>query len=243
MNFNYHDALATGGISAAHPGGFNLTKKILDGEKLKKGSFVLDAGCGTGQTAAYLAKEKKCKVYALDLHPDMLEHTKSRFKEDNLPGKFIKGNIENLPFPDDSFDVVIAESTTIFTNINKTTNEYFRVLKKGGWLLNTELTSEGSLTEEEIAPIKSFYHIKHIPTEAEWVQLYEKAGFHDVEILKRNTILGEIEDFWTQSDDQSIVDMPTNLDRRTEKVLADHSRLMMRFGEDLGYRAFKAMKA
>lgn len=45
------------------------------------------------------------------------------------------GSLEELPFPQDFFDFIVAESTTGFTDIKKTIAEYFRVLKPGGILI------------------------------------------------------------------------------------------------------------
>ena len=140
MKYNYHDALAIGEIADAHPGGFALTKEIIDGERIRPGAMVLDAGCGLGQTAAYLAKKKKCQVYAVDLHPRMLQLTERRFMTEGLSGKIMKANLEQLPFPDDYFDFIMAESVTIFTNIEQTVKEYQRVLKPSGILITLELT-------------------------------------------------------------------------------------------------------
>lgn len=51
---DYLDMLAYFGVSGAHPGGMALTKAVLAKADIDPELPILDAGCGTGQTAAYL---------------------------------------------------------------------------------------------------------------------------------------------------------------------------------------------
>lgn len=240
VKYNYHDALAIGEIAHAHPGGFALTKEIIDGERIKPNAIVLDAGCGLGATAVYIAKKKKCQVYAVDLHPKMLQYTKQRFKKENLSAKVMNGNLEQLPFPDDYFDFIIAESVTIFTDIEQSLKEYRRVLKPAGTLINIELTLEETLSEKKLRPLKSFYQIKRFPTEEEWVQFFLGAQFTDVKIVKKKTIFEEIEDTWAEAVPSDLPPEENISDPIISKLLADHSRLMVNYAEELGYRVFKA---
>ena len=69
---------------------------------------------------------------AIDKHPIMVEKAKKRLKNNNPPIKLIEGDAESLGFADDSFDLIIAESVIVFTNISKTLHELARVLKDIG---------------------------------------------------------------------------------------------------------------
>ena len=79
MSNAYIDILAYFGIGGAHPGGFNLTQSILDAENIPPTQSVLDIGCGTGQTAAFLAERFNCQVTAIDKHPVMVQKARIRF--------------------------------------------------------------------------------------------------------------------------------------------------------------------
>lgn len=239
MKFGYQDALAYGGVTEAHPGGFSLTKRLLKAEGIRPGATILDAGCGMGLTSAYLASEFKCKVYAVDAHPLMIKHASARVKKAKLPVKVLKGNIENLPFPDDSFDYVVTESATIFTNIGRTLTEYFRVLKPSGVLIATELCCEAPLQEANEEKIKHFYNIGKIPTAQGWLSTLTKSGFRELRVLKSCSILQELENYQADFDQAENV---TILDPAVEDILNEHSLLMMEFAEELGYRVFRGVK-
>ncbi|WP_371316502.1 class I SAM-dependent methyltransferase [Heyndrickxia ginsengihumi] len=240
MTYDYQDALAYKGISAAHPGGFSLTKKVLAKEHFSSQEKVLDAGCGTGLTTAYLSKEKHCKVYAIDIHPQMIKRATERMKKEKLQVSIVKGSLEKLPYPDHFFHTVIAESSIIFTNIPLALNELYRVLKPGGKLISIDMTLEEDLRPRELAQLKGLYHIEHFPNEQEWLGAFEKAGFKKVEILKSNTILQEIEEY-TFSDNELNV-MPEELPSDFNDILNEHGKMMMHFADRLGYRVFKAEK-
>lgn len=96
--FTYHDLLAYFGIGGAHPGGLALTKDMLSQEKIKARSKILDVGCGTGQTSAYIAKNYGCDVTALDCHPLMIEKAQQRFIKENLTINLCRGKYYEPPF-------------------------------------------------------------------------------------------------------------------------------------------------
>lgn len=240
MSYGYQDALAFGGITEAHPGGFSLTKSILkkEKEKIKHDSIVLDAGCGMGLTASFLVKEIGCNVIAVDIHPQMIEKATERFLNDKLPVKIQQANLEKLPFPDNYFDFILAESSIIFTDISKTIKEFHRVLKPSGTFIAIELTLEETLLDMDEKELKEFYGIDIIPTEQEWLDVFKRVGFNDVAILKKNTILDELENVDIDFNEQSNF-LLKELDPEVEDILLEHSRIMMEYAEELGYRVFK----
>ena len=93
----YLDFLSKFGVSGAHPGGINLTKEILKTEEINKTSRILDVGCGTGQTAAYLAEQYGAIVTGMDINPIMVEKAKNRMRKYQLPVEIIQGSIEKCP--------------------------------------------------------------------------------------------------------------------------------------------------
>ena len=164
MNQTYLDCLTHLGVGGSHPGGLQLTKKILLKEKIDKKTFILDAGCGTGQTSAYIAKHYGCNVTSLDYSETMLEKAKQRFISLDLPIEVRQGNTEHLPFNDASFDIVLSESVIAFTKHFLTISEFKRILKQNGLLIAIEMVREQPISEEDLQEITRFYGISTLLT-------------------------------------------------------------------------------
>jgi ubiquinone/menaquinone biosynthesis C-methylase UbiE len=105
-----------------------LWNAMLDlAEPLAEKKF-LDAGCGAGG-ASLLAKQRGAKINGLDATPEFIEICKSRIPE----GKFTVGDLEELPYPDNTFDVIIATNSLQFTyNPANALSEFKRVMKPDG---------------------------------------------------------------------------------------------------------------
>ncbi|WP_375088892.1 class I SAM-dependent methyltransferase [Peribacillus sp. RS7] len=237
MNHSYQDALAIFGIEGAHPGGFELTKQLLKNEKIDHTSIILDAGCGTGQTSSYLAKTFLCQVSALDNHPEMVNHAKKRFQQANLSIDLYKSSIEELPFDNNSFDFIIAESTTAFTDIQKSLREFYRVLKLEGTLLSIDMTAETSLDSASKKEIMNFYNLREVLTQSEWLKAFQQNGFTDLKILRSSTVL---EGLLNSSASSSPI-QPLN--ESLKRVMDEHYRLILSYGNSLGYRVYRASKS
>src|SRR5947199_3676343 len=113
-NFTYFDLLANFGIGGAHPGGFLLTQELLSAENIHSESQILDAGCGTGQTSAYLYSHFGSNILGLDINPIMLKKAKNRFLSQKMPIQLIQGSVEKIPLKDATFDFVLSESVLAF---------------------------------------------------------------------------------------------------------------------------------
>ncbi|WP_409305812.1 class I SAM-dependent methyltransferase [Peribacillus sp. SCS-155] len=242
MKVSYQDALAFYRIDGAHPGGFPLTKKILSMENINRRSVVLEAGCGTGQTAAYLAKKYGCRVYAVDQHPQMINAAKNRFVKEKVPVKIMKASIEDLPFADGQFDFIIAESSTAFTKISSALQQYYRVLNQKGTLLNIDIAAEIPLTKEEKNKLLKFYGFTDIWTEKEWLKNIAAAGFRNISVEKKLTVFQGLEEYAIEENNVQTHNFDVKTDPAYEDVMNQHYEYLAAFGERLGYRVFKARK-
>ena len=238
MVFSYQDALAYYQIDSAHPGGYRLTKSLLKKENLQPGMTVLDAGCGTGKTSQYLAENFPCTVYALDLHPEMVMRAGQRFHQTGVPVKLYQGSMEDMPFEDEAFDLILAESTAAFTDLKKTLPEFHRTLKPGGMLLNIDMAAEHSLPQSARSVIASFYRLKQLLNEQDWKAQLKEAGFSSVKTLHGNTVLGEM--MRTPPSEQTA--LPADRNPQLERIMQEHQTLTLQYGNMLGYRVFKSIK-
>ncbi|MGE5583019.1 MAG: class I SAM-dependent methyltransferase [Bacillota bacterium] len=180
----YLDLLAQYEINSAHPGGMALTRELLRRETITSNTTVLDVGCGTGQTSSFIARRYPCQVVAIDINPRMLEKARQKFSQSNLKIPVFRADAADLPFRKNSFDLVLAESVTVFTNnIRRTLREYYRVLKPGGTLLAIEGTALLPLTAAEEKDLRSMLGIACLPTKDQWRQMLQEAGFRNIQVL------------------------------------------------------------
>ncbi|MBY0123752.1 class I SAM-dependent methyltransferase [Bacillus sp. S/N-304-OC-R1] len=236
MEHTYLDCLALFGVGGAHPGGLHLTKNILSEEKIDETTKILDAGCGTGQTSAYMAKQYQCDITALDFSQIMLEKASKRFTDLQLPVTLKQGSTENLPFDDETFDIVLSESVIAFTNILLSLSEFKRVLKPNGKLLAIEMVLDQSASEEKLNSIKEFYGFSNMMTEDEWYQLFRTAGFKEISV-KRFELDREIQNL----DDATDFSISEYIDEPFYEILERHFHYSTTYKEILGYRVFKCL--
>lgn len=118
----------------------NSVKLVLEliGDSPIDGKRVLDVGCGRGGTVFTLKNFfKPASVTGLDLSSTAIEFDKKAHGDDRT--FFHEGDAENLPFVNESFDVVTnIESSHSYPNIHRFYSEVYRVLTPGGYFLYTD---------------------------------------------------------------------------------------------------------
>jgi ubiquinone/menaquinone biosynthesis C-methylase UbiE len=97
------------------------------------GKKVLDYGCGAGENSTFLAL-RGAKVCGVDISPELLELAKQRLKLHGVgeDAEFLVGSAHDLPVPDESIDVVFGNAILHHLDLELSSKEVFRVLKKGG---------------------------------------------------------------------------------------------------------------
>jgi ubiquinone/menaquinone biosynthesis C-methylase UbiE len=99
------------------------------------GARVLEVGCGPGHLSTRLARQYGLDVTGLDLDPAMIERARAnadRAGEERLPS-FVVGDVASLPFPDESFDLVVSTmSMHHWADAMAGLTEIDRVLRPGG---------------------------------------------------------------------------------------------------------------
>ncbi|WP_445506313.1 class I SAM-dependent methyltransferase [Niallia sp. 03190] len=238
MKPTYQDALAYYGVNGAHPGGLPLTKSLLEQEHITAATELLDAGCGTGQTSAYIKRNYPCHVTSIDYHPTMVNRARHRFQKEQLPIRLFQGNVEKLPFHDKSFDIILVESVLIFTDWKKSLKELKRVLKPNGVLLVLEMTSERKLTSNEQYNMCSVYGIEKVLTEQEWIYEIKEAGFASVDIKAAHSVFSYLSS--SPEIDEEGLDLTAPRNTEMENKLMEHSHILYVYGNIIGYRVYRA---
>jgi SAM-dependent methyltransferase len=122
-----------------------IGRRLVEACEIESGARVLDVGAGTGN-ASLPAAERGAKVTASDLAPELLEEGRRRAEAAGLELEWAEADAENLPFDDESFDVVMSAIGVMFApQHQKAADELVRVCRPGGRIGLLSWTPEGMI--------------------------------------------------------------------------------------------------
>ena len=161
---------------------------------IKDGNTVLDLGSGAGNDCFIARAEvgEKGKVIGIDFSPQMIEKARrNAIKRGYINIEFIEGDIENMPLPDSSIDVVVSNCVlNLLPEKDKIFKEIYRVLKKGGHFCISDVVLNG-VFPKEFTDNASMYAgcIASAIQKKDYLGEIKKANFADIKIERTKTVV------------------------------------------------------
>ena len=177
MHYGYWDQKSTSLRSALE----NMNRQVANLAEISAGDYILDAGCGVGGSAFYLAQNFDCHVHGISLSQKQVDFANLKAREKGMEAKtkFSVNDYTCTEFADESFDLVWAlESACHATDKTAFLREAFRILKPQGRLV-----------------MGDFFRLNNaLPAqERKWVEKWERAWavpkFATIHNLKQNAEL------------------------------------------------------
>jgi arsenite methyltransferase len=155
--------------------------------ELHPGDVVLDLGSGGGIDVLLSARRVGLagKAYGLDMTDDMLGLARENQQKARVTNaEFLKGEIEAIPLPDNSVDVIISNCViNLSTDKLKALREAYRVLKPGGRFAVSDVVVRGEVPSDVRRSMELWVGcVAGALSEQEYQQLLGEAGFEDIGI-------------------------------------------------------------
>jgi tocopherol O-methyltransferase len=187
----------------------DLNDEFLAWGGVTAASSILDAGCGIGGSALYLAERYQARVMGITLSPVQAKRAKERAAAAGLAGEappcadFAVVDALNTPFEDQQFDLIWSmESGEHMPDKAAFLRECYRLLKPGGQLLMATWCHRptdslaGPLTQDEQALLGQIYRLYALPyvlSLPEYGELATAAGFQSIRLADWSTAVAP---FW-----------------------------------------------
>lgn len=155
--------------------------------ELKAGEVVLDLGSGGGIDVLLSARRvgPTGKAYGLDMTDEMLAVAEENKRKSGLTNvEFLRGEIEQVPLPDNSVDVIISNCViNLSTDKDRVIREAFRVLKPGGRFAVSDVVVRGEVPPEIRKSMELWVGcVAGALRDYEYVSKLAKAGFEAIDI-------------------------------------------------------------
>ncbi len=154
---------------------------------LKAGETVLDLGSGGGIDVLLSAKRVGLtgKAYGLDMTDEMLALARENQRKAGVTNvEFLKGEIESIPLPDNSVDVIISNCViNLSADKDKVLKEAFRVLKPGGRFAVSDVVVRGNVPDEVRRSMELWVGcIAGALKDSDYIAKLARAGFDNIDV-------------------------------------------------------------
>ena len=165
---------------------------------IKKGDHILDLGSGAGNDC-FVARAivgEKGKVTGLDFTDAMVAKA---IQNNNKLGftnvDFVKGDIEEMPLPDNNFDIVVSNCVlNLVPDKNKAFAQILRVLKHGGHFCVSDVVIKGDLPDKIRKDAEMYVGcVSGAVKIDEYIEIINKKGFKNITVHKQKEIVIPVE--------------------------------------------------
>ncbi len=157
---------------------------------LKKHSHIADLGCAAGIDSFIMAKRAGL-VSGIDITQSLIDRANMIAElHDITNAKFLQGDIENLLFEDESMDFATSNGVfSLLPNLDIAFAEVYRIIKKDGIFCLADITQKTSIPENNYATIKKYTGcINGIRLQSRYIEIAERAGFRNIEIVNERRL-------------------------------------------------------
>lgn len=160
------------------PGSDAVTKQAIDLLHLREGIHILDVGCGTGSQTITLAEHTVSTITAIDLSSEFIRTLHETIRQKNLSQRITAEvySMDQLPYPDESFDVIWSEGAIYNIGFEQGLKTWKPLVKKNGYIAVSELSWMTDVRPHEIEQ-----HWQHeypeINTVSNKIKVIEQCGY------------------------------------------------------------------
>jgi len=163
-----------------HYGGLAAIAALAERARIGAASRILDLGAGLGGPARFLASRRACRVVGLEVNANRVAGGARLTRRVGLAGRvrLIRGDAQQLPFADSSFDACISQEVLLhIADKAATLAGCRRVLRPGGRLAFTDWVAHPRLADREREQLREWMAATHLQTLASYPLLLGRAGF------------------------------------------------------------------
>lgn len=201
LSYWYHDQDRAPADEASR----RITRRVVETLGLGPGDHLLDAGCGMGAPAIWIAEQTGARVTGVTVSNVQVHGAEQRAKASKVADRvrFEYGDFTRLPYADGTFDAVMAiEALQEVPDLDAALREFNRVLRPGGVIAVSDYTAEAPMTAEQRTQFRPELDV-HLPALPEWIGALRGAGFEVEEYLQCGPrVFGHISRYLEETDVQ-----------------------------------------
>jgi ubiquinone/menaquinone biosynthesis C-methylase UbiE len=185
----YYPEGKTAGLSLAQAQ-YLMEQQLGQNLGLSPGAKVLDAGCGEGYVAIHLAQDFGYQAYGIDILEESIQLAEQNKKRLSLhQSSFSLMDYSQTTFPDNFFDGIYTMETGVHSpDYRKMLQEFYRLLKPGGVLINHEYVLTDNMTPDQERTWQIMYQGSAMMgvfkdwRKSKMKSIWEQAGFEQVKV-------------------------------------------------------------